>query len=151
MNHNSIEINFFFAICGLPIILAITLYTGEIWFLFQENSVKFYVCVCLSGLMGIVITCACLMVCTICNPVAFNITGIHLTINLPSFRKPERHSVDLRWIYIFRWHYSNNDGRNRSALEFYRSSSICIRMLLQRKTKKQWCQKRKQNSLILKF
>lgn len=68
------EINFFFAICGLPIVLAITLYTGEISQIFMPD-LKFIALLLMSGVMGIVITCAVLMVCTICSPVAFNIAG----------------------------------------------------------------------------
>lgn len=32
---NLIEINFYFAICGLPIMLLITTYTGELWLIFE--------------------------------------------------------------------------------------------------------------------
>ena len=54
--------------------LLITTYTGEIWDLFVFDP-KFLFCLAFSGIMGIIITCAVLMVCTICSPVAFNITG----------------------------------------------------------------------------
>ena len=33
--------------------------------------------------MGIIITCSVLMLCTICSPIAFNITGTHLHLPNP--------------------------------------------------------------------
>ena len=68
--------------CGLPITLAIALYTGELKHLTElleipdlNDRLVFIANIMLSGVMGIIITCAVLMVCTICNPLAFNITG----------------------------------------------------------------------------
>jgi len=34
-NRILIEINFYFAVCGLPIMLMITTYTGELWLIFE--------------------------------------------------------------------------------------------------------------------
>ena len=78
----SIEINFYFAFCGLPLVLFVTLYTGEIHSLtdileIQDNTHRFWFItyITISGIMGIVITLSILLVCTLCTPVAVNITG----------------------------------------------------------------------------
>lgn len=62
--------------------LYITQRTGEIYFLQEvfmikdfDLRVRFIASLLLSGVMGIMITCSALMVVTLCNPVANNITG----------------------------------------------------------------------------
>ncbi len=90
------EINFFFAICGLPLVLAITLYSGEIWLLFNEADLSFMICLLFSGLMGITITCASLMVCTLCTPVTFNITGIFISTSY--FHKGNLKDIGLTYL-----------------------------------------------------
>jgi hypothetical protein len=60
----------------------VTLYTGEIYLLTDilkiedfTHRVWFISYIAISGFMGIVITVSILLVCTLCNPVAVNITG----------------------------------------------------------------------------
>ena len=76
------EINFYFALVGLPVTLYITQRTGEIYLLQDvlmiedfNHKISFLISLLLSGVMGIIITCSALMVVTLCNPVANNITG----------------------------------------------------------------------------
>jgi hypothetical protein len=78
----SLEINFYFAACGLPIMLFITIYTGEIYDFLEvleisdfNHKVWFITYICISGVMGIAITLSVLIVCTLVSPIAFNVTG----------------------------------------------------------------------------
>ncbi len=150
LTKNIIEINFFFAVCGLPIVCAITYYSGELWYLLQENTYSFYACLLFSGLMGIVITCACLMVCTICSPVAFNITGnLEENITKTTYRKLERHSVDLHRIYIFQRYHPNFNGGCWATTQLYGRRLLRLRLLPERKKKEKCCRKGKQERMIV--
>lgn len=77
-----VEVNFFFAVLGLPLFYIVTTYTGEIKLLtdimeIKDEAVKIQhlLYIIISGVSGIVITLSLLMVCTICSPIAINITG----------------------------------------------------------------------------
>lgn len=76
------EINFYFAWVGLPILLAYTLYSGEIYLLSDiletgnpTDRFNFMLLVFLSGSLGIAITMSTLLVVTLCSPFALSITG----------------------------------------------------------------------------
>ncbi|CDW82730.1 UNKNOWN [Stylonychia lemnae] len=76
------EINFYFALCGLPLSFAYMLQSGDIT-MFTDTMSKldqvaqnyFILYVFLSSIMGIVITVSVLMTVTVVSPIATNVTG----------------------------------------------------------------------------
>ena len=77
-----IELNFFFAILGLPIFYMVTTYTGEIKLLWDILEIKdeytkmwHLIYIVISGVSGILITVSVLLVCTTSAPIFVNITG----------------------------------------------------------------------------
>jgi len=75
------EINFFFALLGLPICIFVTNYQGDADYffnlLFNEKTydINEIIAVFISGMGGILITIASLLVVTTCGPSALNISG----------------------------------------------------------------------------
>lgn len=79
----SLEINFYFALCGLPIAIGYLIYSGEITH-FAEIYGKLHLTqkswflgyIALSATMGMVITLSLLMANTVAGPISVGITSI---------------------------------------------------------------------------
>ena len=78
---NAFEINFFFSLIGLPLMLGVVTSTGDISALYQvifepaddAEGLRFMLLV--SGCFGFVITMSILLTITLCGPIALNISG----------------------------------------------------------------------------
>eukprot|EP00347_Sterkiella_histriomuscorum_P021288 403334531 len=87
------EINFYFACCGLPLALAYTIYTGEIYefikvFSQQQDFISqqwFVIHLAISGFFGILITISSLMLITINGPISPYFVGAIKDIFLTVF------------------------------------------------------------------
>lgn len=86
------DMNFFFALIGLPLSLAISLYTGEIEklqdvFLGPKADMGLGGCILISGAFGIGITVSSLLTTTLCGPFAVNFAGSvgHLFLTFAGF------------------------------------------------------------------
>jgi magnesium-transporting ATPase (P-type) len=81
---NAFDLNFYFAIIGLPLSLAIITYNGELEQLKEiffgnaagEKDVTMITYICISGSFGILITMTALLCVTLNGPISMNITGI---------------------------------------------------------------------------
>ena len=80
------EINFFFALIGLPITLFLTVMLGEFGKLFEvffdPDTRGLALCVLMSGCFGILITITTVLVSAVCGPVANNVSGTLKDIGL---------------------------------------------------------------------
>lgn len=82
------EINFFFALIGLPVSATVSYFQGEIYtlyyVLFNPATVEFNFAalVWISGLSGIFITVATILTVTICGPSSLNAAGIIKDVGL---------------------------------------------------------------------
>ena len=73
--------NFFFAAIGLPVSLALNLYTGDINLLFdvylpgEKQDLTLGLCIFISGIFGICITVFTMLTVTLVGPFAINFSG----------------------------------------------------------------------------
>lgn len=89
---NAFDLNFYFALIGLPLSLAITSHTGEFAELTNmlmngsgkqdDDSAGMVTCILISGTFGILITMTALLCVTINGPISMNITGIFKDVGL---------------------------------------------------------------------